>query len=249
MASSNVDQERVGLRLSLVIPCYNEARNLPKLVERCARLVREHPRIDVVLVDNGSQDDTPRLLPGMIAGQPGLSSIRIDVNKGYGHGIVTGLRNADGELIGWTHADHQTDPFDAVEALALAERASEPRAMLVKGRRYGRPIVDRVFTAGMSIFETLLTRRGMRDINAQPTVFHRTFFERWESPPDDFALDLYAYWRARDEGFTILRFPVRFGPRLFGVSHWNAGMLARWKFIKRTLAFSLELSRRPQGQR
>jgi hypothetical protein len=83
----------------------------------------------------------------------------------------------------------------------------------------------------------------MWDINAQPTLFTRAFFQRWENPPHDFALDLYAYYLACKQALLVHRFPVRFGPRAHGISHWNVNWSAKRKFIKRTIHFSLELSR------
>ena len=49
----------------------------------------------------------------------------------------------------------------------------------------------------MSLFETLLLRTRLWDINAQPTMFHRDFFASWDRPPHDFSLDLYAYYGAK----------------------------------------------------
>ena len=98
-----------------------------------------------------------------------------------------------------------------------------------------------VFTVGMSVFETALLARPLWDINAQPTMFPRAFFESWALPPDDFALDLYAYYKARRGGMTIRRFPVLFGKRLHGQSHWNVNWAAKWKFIRRTVDFSMRL--------
>lgn len=230
------------MKLSLVIPCYNEAQNLPALVDRCAKLA-DSGHVEIVLVDNGSSDDTPSVMRECIANHPSIRSVRVEVNRGYGFGIMSGLRAATGDILAWTHADQQTDPMDAATGLAFFDKAENPKNIFVKGKRYGRPAIDNVFTAGMSVFETLLTRRVMRDINAQPTMFHRRFFETWDTPPDDFSLDLYAYWRAKEARLRFYRFPVRFGPRLFGTSHWNSGMKARMKFIRRTLAFSLSLKR------
>lgn len=234
------------MRLSVVIPCYNEALNLPTLIERCARLTAD-PQIDVVLVDNGSSDTSPQVLAEASAAHPRMRSVRVEVNRGYGFGILSGLRAAEGDILAWTHADQQTDPMDLATGFAFFTASAAPERLFVKGRRYGRPLVDTVFTAGMSAFETLLTRRMMRDINAQPTMFHRDFFAAWDNPPDDFALDLYAYWLAKDANLAFQRFPVQFGPRLFGTSHWNSGMKARIKFIRRTLAFSLNLRKARHG--
>ncbi|MBI0477182.1 glycosyltransferase family 2 protein [Sphingomonas sp. MA1305] len=231
------------MRLSLVIPCYNEARNLPALIERCGALIADDPAIEVILVDNGSNDSTPAVLADLLAPGGQIRSIRVERNQGYGHGILSGLRAAEGEILAWTHADQQTDPVDARQGLDFFRVAANPERLFVKGRRYGRPLVDTLFTTGMSVFETLLTRRRMSDINAQPTMFHRSQFAAWRDPPDDFALDLYAYWQARDLGCVVRRFPVLFGPRAFGTSHWNTGMKARMKFVRRTLAFSFALKR------
>ena len=101
---------------------------------------------------------------------------------------------------------------------------------------------------GMSVFETLLLAAPMRDINAQPTMFRREFYESWEDPPHDFSLDLYAYHRARVQGLRVRRFPVEFRRRVHGVSHWNVDWRRKWIFIRRTAAFSFRL-RRARGRR
>ena len=100
-----------------------------------------------------------------------------------------------------------------------------------------------MFTAGMSLFETLLLARPMRDINAQPTLFSRDFYRTWQSPPNDFSLDLFAYHQAPGRRPRGAALPVRFGERAHGVSHWNVNWMAKWKFIRRTVAYSLQLKR------
>lgn len=228
-----------SLRLSLVIPCYNEARNLPLLVARLREcFVRDD--VEAILVDNGSTDDSPAVLARLLEGAERIRSVRVERNQGYGYGILAGLRAARGLIVGWTHADMQTDPADALEGLALFDGA-DPSTLFVKGRRYGRPAADVAFTVGMSLFETALLRRRLWDINAQPTLFPRAFFERWRDPPHDFSLDLYAYYQARRDGLQVRRFPVRFGQRAHGVSHWNVNWRAKARFIRRTVDFSLRL--------
>jgi len=229
------------VRLSLVIPCYNEAANLPLLLSRCADMARVGD-IEVILVDNGSTDDSPRLLTELLPRFPGCRSVRVENNQGYGFGILSGLRAAEGKVLGWTHADMQTDPVDALQSLALFEQHGEN--IFVKGRRYGRPLGDVLFTVGMSAFETLLLKYPLWDINAQPTMFSRNFFETWTDAPHDFSLDLYAYYQAKQAGLPTHRFPVRFGERAHGVSHWNVNWASKRKFIRRTVGFSLELRKR-----
>ena len=226
------------MRFSLVIPCFNEAQNIPLLLERCASITKPG-EIEVILVDNGSSDDSQDVLSRVLKDYPGCRSIRLEVNRGYGHGILAGLRAANGAIVGWTHADMQTDPIDSLVGLEYFEQYGDD--LFCKGKRFGRPMSDVFFTVGMSLFESILLQTPMWDINAQPTMFSRDFFESWESPPEDFSLDLYAYFKAKKYKLRVVRFPVRFGDRAFGVSHWNINWRAKINFIKRTLAFSLKL--------
>ncbi len=228
------------MKLSLVIPCYNEAANMPLLLERCKALTTR-PDIEVILVNNGSTDDSATVLASLLPNYPGCRTVLVEKNQGYGYGILEGLRAAKGEILAWTHADLQTDPYDTLAGLALFELHGPN--VFVKGRRYGRPFADVIFTVGMSIFETLLLRTRLWDINSQPTMFHRNFFSSWRQPPHDFSLDLFAYFTARAKHLPVHRFPVRFGERAHGVSHWNINWAAKLKFIKRTVAFSLQLKK------
>lgn len=228
------------MKFSLVIPCYNESANLPLLLERCKGVAGAD--VEVILVDNGSSDDSPAVLERLLPAYPGCRSVRVEVNQGYGFGILSGLRAAKGEILGWTHADLQTDPQDALRGLALF--AQHGTRSFVKGRRYGRPLADVAFTMGMSLFETVLLGKPLWDINAQPTMFTRQFFDTWTAPPHDFSLDLYAYYEARRQGLAVHRFPVHFGDRAHGVSHWNVNWAAKRKFIRRTVDFSLQLRKK-----
>ena len=125
--------------LSLVIPCYNEAKSLPALAQRCAELTEAEPNCEVILVDNGSSDDTPAVMQAALAGKDRLRSTRVPVNRGYGFGILSGLAEAGGDILGWTHADLQTDPMDALRGLEGFKAAADPGRLFVKGSRYGRP--------------------------------------------------------------------------------------------------------------
>ena len=228
--------------LSLLIPCYNAAANLPGLVARCLVLAGTTGG-EVILVDNGSSDDTPAVLQKLLAGQTAVRSLRVDVNEGYGHGIVSGLRAAKGEVIGWTHADLQTDPMDAARALRVFQQSETPELLYVKGLRKARPLADTVFTAGMSLFETVLMGRILRDVNAQPNLMHRSVVDAWTDPPKDFSLDLFALANAKKRALDVVRIPVLFPERIHGQSSWNVDWAAKRKFIGRTLDYSFRLRR------
>ena len=232
------------IKLSLVIPCYNESKNLPLLLNRCKEVAERDDNIEFVIVDNGSTDDTSLVLDKLALNLDYITRVKVETNQGYGHGILAGLGEATGEFLGWSHADMQTDLADALKGLDLFRNTIEPEQLFVKGKRHSRPIADTFFTMGMSIFETFLLRRLMWDINAQPTIFHRKFFLIWDSPPNDFSLDLYAYFLAKKTKLVIKRFPVLFGKRAYGVSNWNINFASKYRFIKRTLVYSFSLHRK-----
>jgi glycosyltransferase involved in cell wall biosynthesis len=226
------------MKYSLIIPCYNEEKNLAPLIRKIFHLLK-NTEIQVVLVNNGSVDNTNEVISNIKPEVPNFKYVNIPKNKGYGYGIIQGLKAANGEIIGWTHADLQTNPLDFLEAIKLIK----DKTTFVKGKRFGRSFMDYFLTFGMSIFETLLFKKRMFDINAQPTVFSKQFFKSLPTPPNDFALDLFFYFHAVRKDLTIYRFPVLFGKRFAGTSTWNTGWPARYKFIKRTIEFSLKLKR------
>ena len=230
-------------RFSLVIPCFNEAQNIPLLLDRCCEVITDD-QIEIIIVDNGSTDDTHKVLNSLSPQYPFIERVRVKKNEGYGNGIIAGLKKSSGEIIGWTHADMQTDPADVLKALEFFKNSNNPQKIFVKGKRYGRPLLDVFFTIGMSLFETILLRKAMWDINSQPTLFHRDFFSSWSSPPNDFSLDLYAYFLAKKTKLSVKRFKVYFGERAHGVSHWNISISGKIKFIKRTLNYSFNLRKR-----
>ena len=225
--------------VSLIIPCFNEAKNLPILISRCKDLIEKYP-VEIILVDNGSTDNSSML----IAKHPFVKLVKVEKNEGYGNGILKGLNNASGEILAWTHADLQTDPNDLMRGLELVLASTNPQRLFLKGRRYGRSFFDVIFTFGMSVFETLLLQKLMWDINAQPTIFHKSFFQIWQKPPNDFSLDLYVYFMAKKSKLVIKRFPVKFSKRLHGTSDWNSSLLGKYKFIKRTLSYSFNLKKK-----
>ena len=228
------------MRLSIVIPCYNELRNLPILVDNCLAFA-EQSDVEIIFVDNGSTDGSAALFVDLLRGTRGMQVVTVEKNQGYGYGILMGLRQAKGDLLCWTHADLQTNPLDALEGLRLFDLHSAN--IFVKGKRFGRAPKDVIFTVAMSFFETILFRRFFWDVNAQPTMFTRAFFESWKNPPHDFSLDLYAYYLATQQQLPIHRFPVLFSHRLHGHSHWNINWTEKQKFIKRTISYSLKLKK------
>lgn len=224
------------MRFSLVIPCFNEKDNLVALSEACSVLL-EIEGIEVIIVDNGSTDGSLKTLRTLESET--FRVVKLDKNAGYGGGILAGLQESRGSIVGWTHADLQTDPADCIRGLELFGR--EDNRLFVKGARFGRPFTDRAFSYGMAVFESALFRTKMREINAQPTMLSRELLNDIWAAPTDFSFDLYVYVMAQKMGYSVRRFPVIFGNRIHGSSKWDFGWKSRLKFIQKTISYSVTL--------
>ena len=230
------------MKLSIIVPCYNEEKNIPLILEKFHKVI-DRDDIEVLLVNNGSTDNSKDIINQLLPSLPFVRVVTVENNQGYGYGITSGLKAAHGEFIGYTHADMQTDPADVLKALEIIEKQDNPENCYVKGDRKGRAIFDQFFTMGMSAFETIYLGKKLWDINAQPNIFHKSFFESLINIPKDFSLDLYFLYTAQKQGLKVIRFDVIFPERLHGESSWNTGLSSKWKFIKRTFDFSFKLKR------
>lgn len=239
--------ERIDL--SIVLPCYNEAENLPPLIERYAQIWPSDSAAELILVDNGSTDGSADVLAREL-GRPEFRfarSVRVPANRGYGHGIYTGLQAARGEFLAFSHADMQCDPKDVFAAFNLLKGESNPTSALVKGRRAPRAFGAELLTRGMSLYASAILMTSLSDINAQPKVFHRSHLARLGSPPDGFPFDLYVLYQAKRAGLAVRTVPVAFGKRGHGESKWAFSFLSRWRTISNMARYIAYLRFRPGG--
>ena len=109
------------MKLSIVVPCYNEAENIPLILERFSEVIKRTD-VEVVLVDNGSTDNSAQVLEKLLPNYCFARTTKVEVNQGYGYGIIQGLKVCIGDFIGWTNADMQTDPADLIKALEIIEK-------------------------------------------------------------------------------------------------------------------------------
>ena len=227
-------------QLSLIIPSYNECDNLGLLESKLSAGFHDKANIEIIIVDNGSTDATPKTLETLLKHTTlkTLRSIRVEQNQGYGYGILAGCRAAKGDVIAWTHADLQTDPSDILNALKLYNH-QKSNHVFVKGKRKKRPFLDTWFTIGMQWYASWLLKQSLSDINAQPKLFSRDFYDRFltQNAPHDFSLDLYTYYCAKRYGYKILEVPVEFTDRLHGEAKGGGSFKTKFKLIKRTFAY------------
>jgi glycosyltransferase involved in cell wall biosynthesis len=227
--------------LSIVLPCYNEAAGLEALLKRFA-VAGAGAAYELILVDNGSTDATRQLLPKLLPRFSFARSVRVEHNQGYGHGILIGLRAAKGGVLAWSHADLQTDPADIFRAWNVYRQSDRRERMLVKGRRHGRSLQERIVSLGMQTVATVLLRTRFDEINAQPKLFHRDLLVCLTNPPIDLNLDLYAVYTARRSGWRVRSIPVAFPPRQHGQSSWATTWRSKVRTISRSVRYMVRLA-------
>ena len=228
--------------LSIVLPCYNEEGNIPLILERFREIIDGSEGIEVVLVDNGSTDDSRLVFKNELSNPVyGFARlVTVEKNRGYGFGIMSGVRDSKGEIIAWTHADMQTDPED-VRLLfkEYGEKIKQGR-FYAKGRRIERNFFDTFFTWGMSFLSSLMLGIKIDDVNGQPKMFHRSFLEHLQDAPDDFSLDLYLMYKANELDLTLLTRPVSFAKRRHGEAKGGGTLKGKMKLIIRTFRYILK---------
>lgn len=232
--------------LSIAVPCYNEEENIPGVVRRFNEALAGHADIELLLIDNGSTDQTGTRIDEEIQRQgcTFARKIHVPVNKGYGYGIMAGLKEAHGRVLAWTHADLQTDPEDVLKAYELYQnKAAGTRPVFVKGHRRNRRFSEKFFSFGMQLVSSAVLGVWLEEVNAQPKLFPRSFYEEMKDPPHDFSLDLYVLYLAKKKGYNIGVLPVYFKKRLHGEAKGGGGsnFKTRWKLIRRTWTYIFEL--------
>jgi dolichol-phosphate mannosyltransferase len=125
---------RSGLEISAVIPAKNEAENLPELIAEIHKALAGRD-YEVVVVDDGSTDNTPQLLADLARSDPRLVHVRHASSLGRSAAVYTATRKARGDRIVTLDGDGQNDP---AYLPVLTDRLDDPDVGLVAGQRLGR---------------------------------------------------------------------------------------------------------------
>lgn len=108
--------------LSLIIPAYNEQENIPTLLQRVGDALQTIGKpFEVIIVDDGSTDQTPHLLSEALTRLPWLRVLRMEKNAGQSAAFEAGFRAARGEIIATIDADLQNDPEEIPRLLPMLE--------------------------------------------------------------------------------------------------------------------------------
>jgi len=179
------------MKLSVIIPCYNEIRTIEKVVRRVLDVKLEIER-EIVIVDDYSQDGTRDLLPSLA--QPGVVQIVFhEKNKGKGAALRTGFQRAAGDLVIVQDADLEYDPNDYPK---LLKPILDNRADVVYGSRFAGGESHRVLyfwhylgNKFLTLSSNFFTNLNLTDMETGYKVFKKEILDRIELKEDRFGFE------------------------------------------------------------
>ena len=225
--------------VSLVMPCFNEeaavGSTIPKLV--LAHRIRGH-RLELVAVDNGSFDATGQRLAELARRYEEVVVHRVEVNQGYGHGVLSGFARASAPLVGTIAADGQVDPEDVVRLFEAVRAAGGQAVGKVRRRfRMDGPI-RKVVSIGYNVLARLLwPRLGTLDVNGIPKLLPREALVAMRLESKGWLLDPEIMVKSRALGLRVIELNVFARMRGTGLSHVRP--VTCWEFLSHMLAARL----------
>jgi glycosyltransferase involved in cell wall biosynthesis len=207
--------------LSFVIPAYNEAGGIGPVVTRLFEAFAQGGhRLELVVVDNGSTDDTGKVLGSLRERFPLLRVHRVEVNQGYGHGILEGIPLARGSWVGMIPADGQVDAEDVVRLYEAA--LSSGAGVVAKVRRrfrldgFKRKVVS---TAYNLLVLVLWPGIGTLDTNGSPKLLKREDLRAMRLTSRQWFLDPELMIKAHYLGLRVIELNVFARMRGTGLSN------------------------------
>jgi len=225
------------VKLSVVIPVYNEAATIESLLDR----VRSVPvDKELVVVDDCSTDGTrDRLAALQQRGDPDLRIVFHEVNRGKGAALRTGFGAATGDVVIIQDADLEYDPFEYPK---LMQPIVDGKADVVYGSRFAGGESHRVLYFWHSLgnkFLTLLsnafTNLNLTDMETCYKVFRRDVLQRIQLEEDRFGFEPEVTAKVARLGVRIYEVGISYAGRTYEEGKkigWKDGVRAIWCIIK-----------------
>lgn len=143
---------------------------------------------ELIAVQNGSSDRTPEVLLELEKQMKHLSVVNVPANRGFGYGVIQGLKNCSGQIIGYMPGDGQI-PAEAVPA--LVEKMQKEQAQIGKGCRVVRNDggMRKIVTFVYNAFVWLLFRLPTSDVNSNPKLMTSFAYQSIQPCSHDFFID------------------------------------------------------------
>jgi glycosyltransferase involved in cell wall biosynthesis len=235
------------LTLSIVVPVYNEAGTVGRLVADLEReVVPVVPACELVVVDDASTDGSGQLLDELASSRPWLRVLHAERNAGHGPSVVAGLERASGAWVFQLDSDGQ---FLVAEFARLWERREE--ADLLLGVRVARndPLHRRLLSRAAAAAVSRLARRSVLDPNTPFRLLRREVWADLEPAIGRSALapSIYVTLGAVHRGWRVVDVPVTHLARETGVSTLRSWRLLSFaaRGLRELVAYRRSLSALP----
>jgi glycosyltransferase involved in cell wall biosynthesis len=220
------------MKLSVIVPAYNEARSVAEVIKRLLELSAD---LEILAVDDGSTDSTWGMLQQIDSNR--LRALRHPRNRGKGAAIRTALPLARGDYVVIQDADLEYDPHDILALLAEAERTG---ATVVYGNRMHGACsksYQRYYWGGrlVTLITNLLYGLGIHDEPVGYKLFRRDVLQSLPLRCEGFEFCPEVTARVARAGHRILEVPISYAPRSFAEGKkitWRDGAIAAWTLLR-----------------
>jgi len=215
-------------RVSFIVPAYNEAATIADVLERVQALEFDK---QIVVVDDGSTDDTPRVLEDWRE-RDGVHVIRQE-NRGKGAAIRAAIPLLDGDITVIQDADMEYDPADVPELIEPIRRGA---ADVVFGSRLsgGRPQRAYMFwhlvgNRFLSLLTNVLYNTTLSDMETGYKAFRTDVLRSLDLREDDFGIEPEMTAKVCKRGLRVYELPISYYGRTYAEGKkitWRDGFKA-----------------------
>jgi glycosyltransferase involved in cell wall biosynthesis len=236
--AARTPRERTLADVSVLVPAKDEAENLPLFMEQAEAAFRgSEVRYEVVVIDDGSVDDTPRVLEALRERYPFLRVARHRSRRGIADALRTGYLEAEGAVLVFYPADLQFKPEDIPRLVAPILAGEADMVTGFKQGKYEKAFVSRIYN-GLS---RLLFDIPVKDLNSVK-AYRREIMDALPVRPD---WHRYMIVIAAAEGFTVTEVPVPLYPRNAGRSKFGIGRIPVGMLDMLSVWFELRFGKKP----
>lgn len=207
--------------LSIVIPCYNEAKSLPVVLPALIDFVNKRD-YRLIITNDGSKDDSLAILQQHFAGQPKCTAVNHKVNRGYGGAIKSGIQKAETDYVITIDADGQHYLEDVDKLFALIQQLD---ADMIVGSRKGQQEASAFRGLGKSLIRGIakfLMPMNIYDINSGMKIYDTALAKRYlPLCPDAMAYSDIIALVFINQRHKVGEEPIRIKPRVAGDSTIN----------------------------
>ncbi|MCL5958423.1 MAG: glycosyltransferase family 2 protein [Chloroflexi bacterium] len=200
--------------ISLILPAHNEEPNIGPVVEAASGVLPEVFRdYEVIIVDDGSHDSTPRIADEVAAGNPHVKVVHHPHNRGYGAALTSGFRAASGDYWMFMDSDRQ---FDIRDVSRLAPYVS--RYDIVAGYRMKRNDPHHRFIIGSTFNRVVRILFGIKvkDIDCGFKIFRADVLRNMDLKSPGALINTEIHAKAISQRRSLFEVGVNHYPRLEG---------------------------------